>query len=125
MTRCRECLSCGAEIAVPGYGVARPLDADGGPHVCSLPALPRCDQRWFWEHRDELEAVTGIRPRVEDPDVYGTCPDCGQYRELSGCHECPQPKLCLNCYRDHRELKHGDRPKAAEEDKSKRGGIAL
>lgn len=28
------CSACQQRIDVPGYGVARPLDADGGPHVC-------------------------------------------------------------------------------------------
>ena len=28
------CSACQQHIDVPGYGVARPLDADGGPHQC-------------------------------------------------------------------------------------------
>ena len=28
------CSACQQHIGVPGYGVARPLDADGGPHQC-------------------------------------------------------------------------------------------
>ncbi len=34
------CAVCRQKIAVPGYGVARHLDSDGGPHECPPPAIP-------------------------------------------------------------------------------------
>ena len=40
------CSACQQHIDVPGYGVARPLDADGGPHVC--PTFDEvCNESWF------------------------------------------------------------------------------
>lgn len=86
----------------------------GAPCSCH----ERADDSYFRDHAEELE----IKPVVEERDVYGTCPDCGQHRELSGCGECPAPKLCLACYGLHRELKHGE--KKGEQKKSG-GGISL
>ena len=41
------CSACQQRIDVPGYGRARHLDRDGGPHICPPLELPVGGERWF------------------------------------------------------------------------------
>ena len=57
-----KCTVCHQQIDVPGYGCARPLDADGGPHVCPPPELPVCNEAWFIS-----QGLAAPPPAVSEP----------------------------------------------------------